>query len=343
MFLEPERLRELLLSKKRPVQFVFAGKAHPADAIGKDMLRAISWMASDLEVRHRFVFLEDYGIGMARMLYRGVDVWLNNPVRPQEACGTSGMKAALNGALNCSILDGWWDEMYEPAVGWAIPSAEWIEDQRDRDQVEASSLLTILESEVVPKFHERGEDGLPHQWIDMMRASLVRLGPKLVATRMLRDYTEKLYLPASRRSTDLNADGHARARALRTWKTGVERSWPSVHVKSMTHEDRPTQLGGSQNIWATISLGALAPDDVEVQLWHGSVDLDDDLQHAELIVMQPVEQGVDGWRYEANITCERSGSYGFTARVVPSHPDLSSWQQLHVAEWAPIVVNCQLS
>lgn len=343
MFREPERLRALLTSKTQPVQFVFAGKAHPADDIGKDVLRAVSWMANDLDVRHRFVFLEDYGIGMARVLYRGVDVWLNNPVRPQEACGTSGMKAALNGGLNCSILDGWWDEMYEPTVGWAIPSAEWIEDQRDRDQVEASSLLTILENDVIPKFHDRGTDGLPHHWIEMMRASLVRLGPKVVATRMLRDYTEQFYLPAARRSNSLNENGHARAKGLRAWKTRIEQSWSSVHVTSMTHEDRPTQLGGTQNVWATIELGALSPEDVEVQLWHGSVDLDDDLRQPHLIVMEPGEHEGGVWKYHAEIQCDRSGSYGFTARIVPSHSDLSAWQQLHVAEWAPMVVDCKVN
>ena len=195
---QPERLRALLLKADQPVQFVFAGKAHPADQAGKDMIREIELFARELEVAHRFVFVPDYDMAVARIMYHGCDVWLNNPRRPLEACGTSGMKAALNGALNCSILDGWWDECYDGSNGWAIASAEDDPDLKARDHLEADSLFGLLEREIVPLFYDRlpGSD-LPSAWIAKMKDNWKSLGPFVTATRMVREYTTKLYEPAA--------------------------------------------------------------------------------------------------------------------------------------------------
>lgn len=194
---QPDRLRKLLLQADRPVQFVFAGKAHPADQAGKEMIREIELFARQLEIGHRFVFVPDYDMAVARVMYHGCDVWLNNPRRPLEACGTSGMKAALNGALNCSILDGWWDECYDGTNGWAIESDESDTDLVARDHFEADSLFGLLEREIVPLFYERDSDDIPHNWIAKIKDNWKSLGPFVTATRMVRDYTSELYEPAA--------------------------------------------------------------------------------------------------------------------------------------------------
>src|SRR5206468_3003513 len=195
---DPDRLTRLLLDPERPIQLLIAGKAHPADEGGKALIADFARFAGDAAVRHRIAFLPDYDMGMARLLVAGADVWLNNPLRPYEACGTSGMKAALNGCLNLSIRDGWWDELYDGANGWAIPSADdpSIADER-RDELEAASIYDLLEHEILPLFHDRDGDGLPHRWIGTVKHNFVSLGPEVLASRMVRDYSERLYLPAA--------------------------------------------------------------------------------------------------------------------------------------------------
>ncbi len=337
-----DRLKTLVLSKKRPVQVVFAGKAHPADDEGKQFLRAVAELATDVEWRDHVVFLDDYGMGVARMLVRGADLWLNTPRRLMEACGTSGMKATLNGGLNCSILDGWWDEMFDGEVGWAVPSAEWIDDPGRRDATEAASLLTILESQVVPAFYDRADAGLPAEWLRRMKASLAHLGPQVSATRMVRDYVDDWYLPATRRARTLAADGFAGARELVGWRHRIAEVWPAVAIVGIIHEEQFT-AGSTQRVWADLTLGGLAPDEVEVQLWHGQVDADDELRDPVCTPMVPEGNGGsdDGRaRYVATIECSERGSYGFTVRAVPSHPHLREDGRLPFARHAPPKVTC---
>ena len=198
MLSDPERLKRLLLDPERPIQLIIAGKSHPADDGGKKLIQELVQFADDPEVRHRIVFLPNYDIAMALPLYPGCDVWLNNPLRPYEACGTSGMKAALNGGLNLSILDGWWDEWYDGSNGWAIPSADGVDDTDRRDDLEATALYDLIENEVAPRFYDVGDDGVPSRWLEMVRHTLKSLGPKVLATRMVRDYVRELYTPAAR-------------------------------------------------------------------------------------------------------------------------------------------------
>ena len=204
---------------------------------GKELIRQISAFAADPEVRHRFVFVEDYDIAVARALLQGADVWLNNPRRPQEACGTSGMKAALNGGLNLSILDGWWDEGFDGENGWAISSAEHLDDLERRDEVEAGSLFELLERQVVPLFYERWQGPVPRRWVQRVKHSLVTLGPFVTAARMVRDYTEQLYEPTAAQGDKLRADGYAAARRLAEWKATVDAAWPGVHVDHVELDD----------------------------------------------------------------------------------------------------------
>ncbi|MBO0841464.1 MAG: alpha-glucan family phosphorylase, partial [Sciscionella sp.] len=228
MLRDPDRLRSLLLDPKRPVQIVIAGKSHPADDGGKQLIAQMVRFADDPAVRHRIAFLPDYDIAMARHLYWGVDVWLNNPLRPLEACGTSGMKAALNGALNLSIRDGWWDEWFDGEDGWAIPSAEGITDPDRRDDLEAHAMYELIEKNVAARFYDRDGRGLPVRWVQMVRHTLGRLGPKVLATRMVREYVRELYAPAAVASRRVSADGFAAARELATWRRRLVEAWPGV-------------------------------------------------------------------------------------------------------------------
>jgi starch phosphorylase len=204
MLQDRDRFTSMLLDAGRPVQIVIAGKAHPADDGGKRLIQEVVKFADSVRVRHRMVFLPDYDMALARVLCAGADVWLNNPLRPLEACGTSGMKAALNGALNLSIRDGWWDEWYDGSNGWAIPSADAMPEDR-RDELEAAAFYDIVETQMVPRFYDQNESGLPTRWLEMVRHTLSSLGPKVVATRMLRDYVFELYSPAAQSFRRLTA------------------------------------------------------------------------------------------------------------------------------------------
>ncbi|HEX8582076.1 MAG TPA: alpha-glucan family phosphorylase, partial [Acidimicrobiales bacterium] len=315
-----ERLVQLLLAADRPVQFVFAGKAHPADDHGKEMIRSIVQFSRDPAVRHRFVFLEDYDIALARALVTGADVWLNNPRRPQEASGTSGMKAALNGALHCSILDGWWDELYDGTNGWAISTADVNEDVGRRDEAESRSLFELLERQIVPLFYERYGGGVPRGWVRRMKSSLRTLGPQVSAARMVRDYVERLYEEAARHTDDLAADGFARARSLAAWKARVKAEWTGVRVVSVDAPGAVPELGAKGEVGATVALGRLGPEDVQVQLLHGPVGESNELDHPETTLMTLAGPAGDGTlSYSGSFTCEHPGRYGYTVRVLPAH------------------------
>jgi starch phosphorylase len=333
---QPDRLKALLLSPDRPLQLVFSGKAHPADDLGKAMIRQIVQFSSDPEVRHRFTFVEDYDIAVARTLYQGSDVWLNHPRRPLEACGTSGMKAALNGALNCSILDGWWDEMYEGDNGWAIASAESYDDVERRDQVEAESLFNLLERQIVPLFYDRFEGPVPRRWVRRVRRSLRTLGPRVGASRMVRDYVEQMYEPIAGRSDRLLDGGYARARALADWRARVQKAWSDVQVVSVESDDAVADIGIERRVEAVVALGALTSDDVAVQLLHGPVGPSDELVSTDVVEMALVglAESPGLYRYAGSFACERAGRYGFAVRVVPNHPDLMSPAELGCISWA---------
>jgi starch phosphorylase len=332
---QPDRLKRLLLSGDRPVQLVFAGKSHPADDSGKELIRQVSAFAADPEVRHRFVFVDDYDIAVARALLQGADVWLNNPRRPQEACGTSGMKAALNGGLNLSILDGWWDECFDGENGWAISSAEHLDDLERRDEVEAGSLFELLERQVVPLFYERWQGPVPRRWVERVKHSLVTLGPFVTAARMVRDYTEQLYEPTAAQGDVLGADGYAAARELAGWKAEVEAAWPAVHVDHVEMDDSLAELGTERVVEAIVALGELGPDDVEVQLLHGPAGQGQELSGPEVVVLEAAGAADDDHlRYRGRLTCQQAGRYGITVRIVPTHPTLVSAVELGKVAWA---------
>ena len=333
---QPERLKALLTDDDRPLQFIFAGKAHPADDAGKELIRQIVTFAQKAGIRHRFAFIDDYDMHVARMLYRGADVWLNTPRRPLEACGTSGEKAALNGALNCSILDGWWDEMFTGDNGWAVTSAEKVEDLDKRDRIEADSLFGLLEQQIVPLFYDRSGDGLPHGWIDRVRAGWRSLGPQVNAARMVRDYVTELYEPLASRTEQLNADAHQRARELVQWRSRIEAGWPAVAVVAVSGADSDvTALGATRSVQAEVALGSLSPQDVSVQLMHGVVGEGDQLVDPAIEVLSETGTSSAGTvSYTGNLQIRRAGRYGYTIRVVPNHADLVNAVDLGRVVWA---------
>ena len=323
MLRNPERLKALLLHAERPVQIVVAGKAHPRDEGGKHLIQELVSFADDADVRHRIVFLPNYDMAMAETLYPGCDVWLNNPLRPLEACGTSGMKAALNGALNLSVLDGWWDEWHDDSNGWAIPTADGVVDESRRDDIEAAALYDLIEREVAPLFYARDARGLPVEWLGRIRHTLATLGPKVQATRMVRDYTSLLYAPAARVFSALAADGLAAARELAAWKGRVRAAWPAVGFARVWSEGLRSQvtIGQDATIWAEVALGGLGPDDVCVELLQGALDSRGEAPAHDASVMAKVEDLGDGrHRYRADVTLAESGAWGYTVRVVPIHP-----------------------
>ncbi|MBX9246360.1 alpha-glucan family phosphorylase [Actinotalea ferrariae] len=327
MLSDPERLRSLLLHPERPVQLVIAGKSHPADDQGKRLIQQLVRFADDAGVRHRIVFLPNYDIAMAQTLYPGCDVWLNNPLRPLEACGTSGMKAALNGGLNLSILDGWWDEWYDGENGWAIPTADGVDDPDRRDDLEAAALYDLVENQVAARFYDRDERGIPVRWLEMVRHTLATLGPKVQATRMVTDYVQRLYTPAAVAGRSLNGDGFPGAKELASWKQAVRAAWPDVrvdHVESVGVGE-VAQVGDVLQVRAYVSLGGLRPDDVAVEVVHGRVSEADelsDVRHQELAWAESYEAGRHA--FAGDVRLGASGPFGYTVRVVPKHEHLAS-------------------
>jgi starch phosphorylase len=335
MLRDPDRLKALLLHPERPVQIVIAGKAHPADDGGKRLIQEMVRFADDPEIRHRIVFLPNYDMAMAFPLYPGCDVWLNNPLRPYEACGTSGMKAALNGALNLSIRDGWWDEWFDGENGWAIPSAEGVEDVDHRDDLEAAALYDLIENEVAPRFYDVDENFIPKRWVELMRHTLTSLGPKVQATRMVREYVDTLYRPAAHSGRQLNSD-YDGAMKLAEWKQRVRAGWSDVtieHVDSGAAE--VFEMGERLRLRVFVSLGSLSADDVDVQVVHGQVDESDRLREPEvtsLVVTESYEPGRH--RFEGEVRLDHTGAFGYTIRVVPRHELLAGGAELGLATLA---------
>jgi starch phosphorylase len=340
MLRDPERLEALLLDERRPIQLIVAGKSHPADDAGKALIQQIVRFADRPELRHRIAFLPDYDISMARLLYWGCDVWLNNPLRPLEACGTSGMKSALNGGLNLSIRDGWWDEWFDGENGWEIPSAEVVSDER-RDDLESAALYELLQNSVAPTFYDRDDNGVPGRWVEMVRHTLQSLGPKVLASRMVRDYTEQYYVPAAdalhRTVQAIDGLPYGQARELAAYRQRVSAAWPYVQIPDVDSTGLPdTPLLGSQlTLTATVSLGGLRPDEVLVQGVLGRVDSADTLQSPQYIDMAYIGPGEGGTeRFSARSPLPMAGSMGYTARVLPRHPLLAGAAELGLVRLA---------
>jgi starch phosphorylase len=329
-----DRLERILCDPQRPVQLIFAGKAHPKDAEGKEFIRRVVEVANQPRFRDHIVFLEDYDINLARYLVQGADVWLNTPRRPLEACGTSGMKAAANGCLNLSILDGWWDEGFQPGLGWAIGSGEEYDDPHLQDQLEALAVYQLLESEVVPLFYQREADELPRGWVRYMKQSLSRLCPQFNTHRMLEDYTDLAYLPAALSSGSLAQEGFAKARDLGSWSRRIMENWSQVQVLEVSSPNQgPLVFGQEVEVRARVRLGELAPADVACDVYFGVVGPEGDYLERRTLPMHDTGGGEGVYDFSGTITCQFNGQLGLSVRVVPFHPQLTSRYALGLAAW----------
>jgi starch phosphorylase len=339
LFRDVERLARIVGDRDRPVQIIFAGKAHPRDNPGKELIRQIIHHARPPEFRNRIVFIEDYDMTVARYLLQGVDVWLNTPRRPHEASGTSGMKATANGALNLSVLDGWWDEAYTPETGWAIGRGEeYSSDQADyQDEVEANAFYDLLEKEIVPIFYERGRDGLPRGWTAKMKAAMRDHAGLFNTNRMVRDYTELCYEPSAARSERLMQNDLEGARALAAWKTKVHQQWPQLRIERVwadNAEGQELQVGDQLQVQAEVHLGDLKPTDVAVELFHGPLDAEGLIGRGEVLpTLIAQSKGNGTYMFAGAISCRTSGRHGYAIRIVPKHKDLDNPFEMNLVLW----------
>jgi starch phosphorylase len=333
---DPERLKRILLDPSRPVQIVFAGKAHPHDEGGKQLIREIVEFARQPELRRNIVFLEDYDIALAKQLISGVDVWLNTPRRPNEACGTSGMKALFNGVLNCSIPDGWWAEAHEMAenAGWTVGTPEVYATPDYQDHIEAHALYELLEREIAPLFYSRRGDDVPLGWVRAMKRSMCHLGLFFNTDRMVIEYLRRVYKPAAERFTAFTSDGFGRALAYSQKRREAEAAFANVAVVDAGLEEHGRVLAGDEvEIRAAVDLGSLAPEDVDVQAYVGRIGLDGSLQDARATSL-PHREATNGLhRFAGKISVASAGHCAFAVRVLPRYVDLASPFEWHLVRW----------
>jgi starch phosphorylase len=334
MIKDRERLQNLLQHAEHPIQIVISGKAHPRDDGGKHIIQDLFNFAQDKKVRNRIVFLEDYDMQVARVLIQGVDVWLNNPRRPYEASGTSGMKVIPNGGLNCSVLDGWWDEGYEPGVGWAIGDRSESQDDGHQDWLDSRSLYSLLETEIAPLFYQRNEQGVPIGWCQMIKQSIAKLAPQFSTARMVRDYATEAYVPAMRNFTALHSDDQAEAKATIAWRDRIQAAWPTVRITNVT-DDAGTQrtYGDRIHVTVTVDLGTLTAADVRVQAVVGKVGANRELLNPYSVDLEVTAQSGTSVTVAGHVHCDIAGHQGYTVRIVPYHPVILVPSELPLVIW----------
>ncbi len=337
LFSDPERLIKILTNPDRPVQLIIAGKAHPKDEPGKAIIREIFHFARNPLLKNKIVFLEDYDINVARYMVQGCDVWLNTPRRPFEASGTSGMKAAMNGVLNFSTLDGWWADVFSPEIGWSIGDGEqYEEDEYDyQDKIEAESLYDKLENEIVPLFYRRDKAKVARHWTEMIKTMMEKIYPLYLASRMVNDYTRLAYRPASERAAVLFDAEFKAAKNLAKWREKVYAGWNKVeitHVESA--EDSELTAGESLSVVAKVKIGKLKPEDIQVEAYTGRLGGSRELKNGESFVLEYQKNDINGDSvFAGEIVCHESGNIGYTIRVFPRHENLISGRQISHIIW----------
>lgn len=341
LFKDPDRLEKILNNPDRPVQIIIAGKAHPQDVEGKKFIQEIYQYTKDERFRGKVVFIENYDMNVARYMTEGCDVWLNNPRRPLEASGTSGMKVIANGGLNFSVLDGWWDEAYNADLhlGWKIGNGEEYTDHEYHDEVESSAMYTVIENEILPLFYTRGKDRIPRGWVQSMKSSIKNLAPFFNTHRMVQQYYEKFYKEGADKYKQFEANNWELARELTEWELKVIREWNKVKILNIKGNENihDVKVNTSYRITAEVDLGELSPEDVDVQVYYGPVDK----QHLPNVnkvkvmdVVNPKKNSGSNFTYVADIECEDTGKYGYTLRILPKNSMLISQFHLGVITWA---------
>ena len=348
IFKDPSRLVKLLTDPEKPLQIILAGKAHPKDSEGKEIIRQIIHFANQYNVRRRVVFLEDYDINLARYLVRGVDVWLNNPRPPMEASGTSGMKAAFNGALNFSTLDGWWCEGYRPEGGWSIGAGETYQDPAYQDVVESKAIYNLLEKEIVPLFYSRCADGLPRAWIQRVKESIKWITPNFNTNRMVADYTRNFYNPAAERFRYLADKSMAGAKIFSEWKSKMQSAWSDLCIKDvqasvsngqagkpLESQDASITVGSELDVKVRAKLGRIKPDDISVELYYGPVNAWGKIVDGSSLRIDVKETASQDGEYcfSGKVHCAKSGRQGFAVRILPRHEELVNPNEMGLILW----------
>jgi starch phosphorylase len=337
LFSDKERLKRMLNDTSRPVQFIFAGKSHPRDEAGKALIQEVYKFSREAGLENRVVFVEDYDSYIARRLVQGVDLWLNNPLRPLEASGTSGMKLAPNGGLNLSVLDGWWAEGYNGNNGWAIGSEIHDGANEFQNEVDTSSLYQLLENQIIPLYYAKPDGKLPLAWLQLMRESIRSVTPVFNTHRMVKDYTERLYIPAAKSHQDFARDNCTGATELSQWKAKMRKDWPQVHISDVQvgNKDRQNILvGESLDVTARVQLGGVDPKHVRVEAYHGESE-NGGIKNPTVTVLNENNQNGDGsYIYRGAVPASESGAYGFSIRVLPTHPHLMQAHELRLIAWS---------
>jgi starch phosphorylase len=333
---DPERLLKLVRDTEHPIQLIFAGKAHPHDIPGKELIKSIVHFAEEHNIENRIVFLENYDMTMARYLTSGADVWLNTPRRPMEASGTSGMKAAMNGVLNCSIPDGWWDEAYNPEVGWAIGNGEMYKDEGLQDDIESKNLYDLLEREIIPMFYSRSRDGLPREWIKMMKNSMKHIGATMDCHRMLMDYSNQFYYPALKNYRRVVRDDYAESKDLAAYMGRLNSGWNSIKITNVESNSKPVmQRGDFLTVSAFLEMPSLKPEELCVELYYGPVSNQTKfIENAKIAEMKCIGEQNNLFKFQVRVECVSTGIQGHTVRVLPKHPALIHPYKPGFIKWA---------
>ncbi len=331
---DKNRLSNILNNKKHPVQLIFSGKAHPHDNEGKEFIRQLIHLTRDERFRTRIMFIEDYDMNIARYMVQGADIWLNTPRRPLEASGTSGMKAAINGVLNLSILDGWWCEAYNSANGWAIGGGEVYDDNNYQDDVEGNALYDLLEYEIIPTYYRRGPEGISRTWIAKMKESIKSITPVFNTNRMVSEYAKELYFNTNNNYLQFTQDNMDTLKKFAIWKDNVIKLWSGIKVGSIDYKQQKNFIVGEEiEITAKVELGKLFPKDVSVELYYGPLDGKGNIDSGNTLTMHHKGEENELFRYCGNIKCIQSGQYGFSVRVLPYHKDLVNKFNPHLIKW----------
>ncbi|HEX4639032.1 MAG TPA: alpha-glucan family phosphorylase, partial [Chthoniobacterales bacterium] len=337
LFSDKERLKRLLNDTTRPVQFIFAGKAHPRDEGGRALIQEVYRFSREAGFENRIVFLEDYDSYIARRLVQGVDLWLNTPLRPLEASGTSGMKSCPNGGINLSVLDGWWHEGFNGTNGWAI--APEINDGAVEFQtaVDSNSLYQLLENQIIPLYYAKPDGRLPLAWLQLMRESIRSVTPIFNTHRMVKEYTERLYLPAAQSHENFAQNGCEPATKLSIWKSRMRKDWPQVRINDVQvgNKDRQNiQVGEALEVSAHVFLGDVDPNHVRVEAYHGEAE-NGGIKNPSVSVLNASGRNGDGsYVYQGSVPASESGAYGFSVRVVPTHPNMMQGHELRLIAWS---------
>jgi starch phosphorylase len=334
-----ERALRLFNDAERPIQLVIAGKAHPKDIPGKEFIKAVMEFLHETGLEEKIVFIEDYDLAVARRMVQGCDIWLNTPRRPQEASGTSGMKAAINGTLNTSILDGWFPEAYDGTNGFAIGSGEEFTDPNMQDEIESRQLYRLLEEDIIPMFYSRNKKGVPEKWVAMQKRALVTMAAQFSSDRMVEEYAERFYFPCSDRFQRLRADGGRAVRDLIGWKRRIYQAWSGVRfVEVTTDAAEGMKVGEGLPVTARMSLGILSPDEVRVEVYYGRIDADGLISDGESFPLQRTDASNGLAVFAGNVPLHRVGHAGMTVRAMPSHPELGDKFAMNLVTWAPLEV-----